>query len=254
MSDYGHLTSTRESFFTIDTETIGNNDTGIVTNIAMAYVNMPKLVDGKEEGYFLSPKEFYDAIEVIDIYPSKTDQEKNGRNAGGGALDFWKKEFSNAKTSGNETYLAYIIKMMKETPDKLSMLDTINELHKFIKNGVDESLKDGRMRDKDIPFLERGGGFDTNKFYTIRDIVLRGYERNDSIFIPHWARRELRSILSTNKWRDFDIFVDGTNWNKAFTQMVVDDMNMEKHMALFDAVLDAYGVYCLKVTQQQFYL
>lgn len=255
MSNDGHLVSERESFFTIDTETIGNNDTGVVLNIAMVYVNMPKLIDESGEDNIFSPKEFIEKVETIDLYPNLSDQYRLGRNRGGNAMNFWKKEFNGAKNTNNSSYLDYIKKMITDDPNKPKVLDVINDLHKFIKEGVNNTVSDGRMKDKDIPFTERGGGFDTNKFYTMRDSVLKGYEVNDSIFIPHWSRRELRTILSTNRWRDgIGSFIRGTNWTKEFTKMVVDDIGMEKHMAIFDALLDAYGVYCLKLTQPHFYL
>lgn len=254
MSNYGHhISSENESYFTIDTETIGNTDMGITTNISMVYVNMPKLIEVAGEDGILSIGEFGKNVRLIDLYPSRKDQESKGRLVGGSALKFWETEYKISKVAQNDGYTKYIEKMMKESDDKLAVADVIDKLHNFIKVGVDESVSHG-MKDKDIPFVERGGGFDTNKFYTMRDSVLTGFEKNDSIYIPHWARRELRTILSTNKWRDIGTFVTGTNWSKEFTNMVVDNVNMVKHMALFDALLDAYGIYCLKLTQHKFYL
>lgn len=250
----GVITSVNEPFFVIDTETIGLSDKGIVTNIAMVYVDMNKIICDNEAGYIVSPKEFLTYVKTLDIYPSIKQQKEMGRITTKSVVDFWGRQFAEAKKEGNIEYLKYIDKMLGKEDTKPDILYVINYIHNFIKEGVENSVDNVGIREKDIPFIERGGGFDTGKFYSLRDSVLMGYEVNDSIFIPHWSRRELRSILSTNRWRDISLFVKGTNWGKEFTEMVVDEINMVKHMAIFDALLDAYGIYCLKVTEKHFYL
>lgn len=256
MSDI--IDARRESFFLIDTETLDTKDTAIVTDISMVFVNLNGLfIEHYNSGNYdpISFNEFFkneDYVKRLTLFPSLNEQREYGATISENTINFWKDQY---KETESEAYKEYIKKLLSNK-DKNSLKETVDIFEKFVYTCLDKIPSTVQRRDM-IPYLERSAGFDTNKYYNILE---KAYGKaNHESAMKYWVRREYRTITSCNRWRIPSEYLqpNTTSWSDALRNTLekdVKDYEFTKHIAINDCLIDAYMIYFLKMTIENFYI
>lgn len=246
--------SKKESFFTIDSETLGLSDKSIVMNTSINFVDMEKIYNASStKGELLTFDEFIEHIDVLDIFFSVKEQRELGRESVDGTVSFWKEQYANAPTDYYKKYILFMLGALDEFDGNkiVSVAEGVQLIENFVGERIDNLKREGYTND--IPFLERGGGFDTGKYYSL---LRETGQSNVNSNIKHWSRREIRSILSSNRYRIPESFLkDGTTYSQSLLDTLCKDSDKYiKHIAKFDALLDSYVLHILKLTIDDFYI
>lgn len=245
--------SRRESYFVIDTETLDVEDSAVVLDLSMVFVNMDGLFKLHNNANNFNPITFEafidnEFVKKISLFPSVKEQRALGYTVSKDTLKFW----SDQRGEADEAYLAYIKKLFGEN-GKESIKEVVDKFEDFVVECVDV-VPSNIQHPNDIYFMERSGGFDTNKYYHMLKTVREG---NDTSNMKYWARREMRTIISCNRWRIPDAYLrrGTTSWSDEMREHLRDQVgNFTQHVAINDCLIDAYMVYLLKLSLENFYI
>lgn len=245
----------RESYFVIDTETLDTADTAIVMDVSCVFVNLNRLFIKHFEMDNYNPINFKafsegDWIDKISLFPNIDEQKNMGLTVSKESLQFWKDQL---KDTDDDKYKSYIKHMIK-TNGKQSVKETTDQFEEFIiKN--QENIPSTYQSRGEIPYLERSGGFDTNKYY---NLLLKQGLPNHKSHMKYWARREIRTIISCNRWRIPEIYLKNgtTSWSEEMRDILKKQKgdDFTPHIAINDCLIDAYMIYLLKMSIDNFYI
>lgn len=247
-----------EAFFVVDSETLDTSDTSVIMDFSMVFVNMSRIHDlHKEyqgEGNF-KPLPYNNFIQLphiskVTVFPDLREQLERKATIDSESVRFWQKQ---KEETNSQDYKDYITKMFSKE-DKPSVRESIDQIEDFISYNLAEVPK-STQSNKDVFFLERSGGFDTNKYY---QMVRNEGLQNDFTRMKYYRRREIRTIISANRWRlpHGVITPNTTNWSDGAVQVIEDSMKGEfiPHIAINDCLIDAYMLYLLKLSVDNFYI
>lgn len=246
--------SSRESYFIIDTETMGINDNSVVMDISTVFVDMNGLFNIHIEAENTNPLSFNSFLKsghvhTISLFPNIKEQLEGGLEKSKDTLKFWKE----LKQESNDKLLDYINKLFSND-GKISVEESMTLFEGFLVKCV-AKIPSNVQDYKFIPFLERSGGFDTNKVYNLMDKFWNGSKNSR---MKYWMRREIRTVISCNRYRIPESFLrkGTTSWSDGLRNVISKEMGEEfvPHVAINDCLIDAYILYILKMTIEDFYL
>lgn len=251
------IDSKDESFFLVDSETMSTLDTSVIMDFSMVFVDMARIHDlhRNVQGDKLEPLPFgsflkLPHVKTISVFPDIKEQFEIGSTKDERAVKFWKEQLAN---TNNIKYKEYIKKLFS-VDGKDGVMKCIEEIEEFIRFCLVNS-PNSTITDREIFFLERSGGFDTNKYY---NMLYRSGLGFDHSLMKYYNRREIRTIISANRYRmpKGVISLGTTNWSDGVKTMISNEMKDEfvPHIAINDCLIDAYMIYLLKISVENFYL